>query len=68
MKSSVVRLFITTSCLQNDSWEFTGHSEGHQGSDLPLQAVGGDAGVVASVAAGDFSEMKLAVPLFHVGG
>lgn len=45
---------------------FTGHSEGHQGCYLPLQAVGGDAGVVAGVAASDFGEAELAVPLIHV--
>lgn len=44
----------------------TGHSEGHQGSDLPLQAVGCDACVVSSVISCDFSEVKLAVPLIHV--
>lgn len=44
---------------------FTGHSEGHQSSDLPLEAVGGDARVVAGVAAGDFGEVELAVPLLH---
>lgn len=48
------------------SERFTGHSEGDRGSDLPLQAVGGDARVVATVAAGDFGEVKLAVPLLHV--
>lgn len=47
------------------SERFTGHSEGHQGSDLPLEAVGGDAGVVSGVAAGDFGEVELAVPLLH---
>lgn len=46
---------------------FTGHSEGHQGSDLPLEAVGGDARVVAGIAAGDFGEVELAVPLLHTG-
>jgi len=46
----------------------TGHSEGHQGSDLPLQAVGGDASVVAGVAAGDFGEVELTISLFHVRG
>lgn len=45
---------------------FTGHSEGHQSPDLPLEAVGGDARVVAGVAAGDFGEEELAVPLLHV--
>lgn len=45
---------------------FTGHSESHQGSDLPLQAVGSDAGIVAGIAAGDFGEVELAVPLIHV--
>lgn len=45
----------------------TCYSEGHQGSDLPLEAVGGDAGVVAGVAAGDFGEVELAVPLLHAG-
>lgn len=49
------------------SERFTGHSEGHQGSDLPLQAVGGDARVVAGVAAGDFSEVELAIPLLDMG-
>lgn len=48
------------------SKRLTGHSEGHQGSDLPLEAVGGDAGVVAGVAAGDFGEVKLPVPLVDV--
>lgn len=48
------------------SERFTGHSEGDHGSDLPLQAVGGDARVVATVAAGHFGEVKLAVPLLYV--
>lgn len=48
------------------SKQFTGHSEGHQGSDLPLEAVWGDAGVVASIAAGDFGEVELTVPLLHM--
>lgn len=48
------------------SERFTGHSEGDHGPDLPLQAVGGDARVVATVAAGNFGEVKLAVPLLHV--
>lgn len=47
------------------SERFTGHSEVHHGSDLPLQAVGGDARVVASIAAGNFGEVELAVPLLH---
>lgn len=47
---------------------FTCHSEGDQGSDLPLQAVGGNAGVVASVATSDFGEAELAVPLIQVQG
>lgn len=45
---------------------FTGHSEGHHGSDLPLEAVGCGARVVAGVAPGDFGEAELAVPLLHV--
>lgn len=45
---------------------FTGHNEGHQGSYLPLVGVGGDAGVVAGIGAGDFGEVELAVPLLHV--
>lgn len=48
------------------SEQFTSHSEGHQGSDLPLEAVGGDAGVVAGIAAGDFGEVELTVPLVHM--
>lgn len=36
---------------------FTGNSEGHCGSDLPLEAVGGDACVVASIAVGNFGEV-----------
>lgn len=45
---------------------FTGYSEGHKGPDLPLEAVGGDAGVVASVASSDFGETELAVFLLDV--
>lgn len=45
---------------------FTCHSEGHHGSDLPLEAVGGDAGVVTSVTATDFGEVELSVFLLHV--
>lgn len=48
------------------SERFTGYGEGHQGSDLPLEAVGGDAGVVAGIASSDFGEMELAVSLLHV--
>lgn len=47
------------------SERFTSNGEGHRGSDLPLEAVGGDACVVASVAAGNFGEVELAVPLVH---
>ncbi|TNN61324.1 hypothetical protein EYF80_028451 [Liparis tanakae] len=46
---------------------FTCHNEGHKGSDLPLGAVGGDAGIVAGIAADDFGEVELAVPLCHPG-
>lgn len=45
---------------------FTGYGEGHKGPDLPLEAVGGDAGVVASVASSDFGETELAVFLLDV--
>lgn len=45
----------------------TRHSEGHHRSDLPLEAVGGEAHVVAGVAAGDFGEDELAAPLLHAG-
>lgn len=45
----------------------TRHSEGHHRSDLPLEAVGGDAHVVAGVAAGDFGEDELAAPLLNAG-
>lgn len=45
---------------------FTCDGECNQRSDLPLQAVGGDAGVVPGVAAGHFGEVKLPVPLLHV--
>lgn len=45
---------------------FTGYGEGHKGLDLPLEAVGGDAGVVASVASSDFGETELAVFLLDV--
>lgn len=44
----------------------TGHSQGHQGSNLPLEAVGSDAGVVAGVAPCDFGEVQLAVLLLHM--
>lgn len=47
------------------SEQFTGHSEGHQCSNLPLEAVGGDARVVAGVTAGDFGEVEMAVPLLY---
>lgn len=45
---------------------FTGYGEGHKCPDLPLEAVGGDAGVVASVASSDFGETELAVFLLDV--
>lgn len=45
---------------------FTGYGEGHKGPDLPLEAVGGDAGVVASVASSDFGETELAIFLLDV--
>lgn len=45
----------------------TRHSERHHCSDLPLEAVGGHAHVVAGVAAGDFGEDELAAPLLHAG-
>lgn len=45
----------------------TRHSKGHHRSDLPLEAVGGDAHVVAGVPAGDFGEDELAAPLLHAG-
>lgn len=45
---------------------FTGYGEGHKGPDLPLETVGGDAGVVASVASSDFGETELAVFLLDV--
>lgn len=45
----------------------TRHSEGHHRSDLSLEAVGGDAHVVAGVAAGNFGKDELAAPLLHTG-
>lgn len=46
---------------------FTGHSEGHHSPNLPLEAVGGRAGVVAGVTAGHFGEVKMTVLLLQVG-
>ena len=43
----------------------TCHAECHQRPDLPLQGVGGDAGVVAGVAAGHLGEDQLAVALLN---
>lgn len=59
-------LFLSQ-CPGFEIMRLTRHSEGHHRSDLPLEAVGGDAHVVAGVAAGDFGEDELAAPLLHTG-
>lgn len=48
------------------SERFTSHSEGHHSSDFPLEAIGGNARIVAGITAGHFGELKLAISLLHM--